>query len=133
MRCQPTQQSESDRSIVDEHSVAPRAVHLAPDYDFIVVAIDPSLGQDLDQGFDVAVEDPRHFHDIGAGANEIDLCPCSRQQGQRVDDDRLAGAGLAGEDVESGGEIDVGVFEDGEVLDVEVVEHGSGSWGRWIF
>ena len=44
---------------------------------------------------------------------------------ERTDQDRLAGAGLTGDDVEARAELDVGALDQGEVLDVESGEHDS--------
>jgi hypothetical protein len=42
---------------------------------------------------------------------------------QRVDQDRLPGARLAGEDVQAGGEDNGDVFDDREVSDPQLAEH----------
>jgi len=47
-------------------------------------------------------------HDAGVGA-------CPERQGQRVDQDRLAGAGLTGKHRETGVELDIQGGDDNEV------------------
>ncbi|MEZ4369011.1 MAG: hypothetical protein R2939_22430 [Kofleriaceae bacterium] len=85
-----------------------------------------------------AVEDPahprrevgRHLEDrldhrlVGAGARDVGRRPPAAQQVDGLDDERLAGAGLAGEDVEALAQLDGDVGQDGEVGDAEVSEHG---------
>jgi hypothetical protein len=49
----------------------------------------------------------------------------AREQSKGIDQQRLAGAGLARNDGESAGEIQFRATDDGEILDGEVYEHGA--------
>src|SRR5262245_4318419 len=61
---------------------------------------------------------------ILAGSDEIRLRPGAEDHEDRVDQDRLAGAGLTGQHVEAGLERHDDVFDDGEVTDRELSQHG---------
>ena len=72
MGCQPGEQSESDRSIVDEHSVVPRAVDLASNHDLIVIAIDPGLVEGEEDLIHLVQGDELVLHQLGhAGGGQI--------------------------------------------------------------
>ena len=58
-----------------------------------------------------------------AGANQVPASPLADQQAERADDDRLAGAGLAGQHVEAVVELDVDGIDDGEVANAEETDH----------
>ncbi len=63
---------------------------------------------------------------VGAGpalAHDARIAALAEQQRQRVDQDRLAGAGLAGEDGEAGLEFEVERVDDDEVADRERLQH----------
>ena len=52
----------------------------------------------------------------------------SEEQLERIDDEALASTGLAGDRVEAGTEHELGLLEEGEVLEAEFDEH-DGTWG----
>ena len=58
-----------------------------------------------------------------AGADEVARRAAAEQQADGLDQDRLAGAGLAGQDVEAGVELDLDRVDDREVRDAEEAEH----------
>ena len=58
-----------------------------------------------------------------AGADEVARRAAAEQQADRLDEDRLAGPGLAGQDVEAGLELDLDRVDDREMLDAEEAEH----------
>ncbi|MNT47886.1 hypothetical protein D3C72_1846360 [compost metagenome] len=67
--------------------------------------------------------------DAGAGrafAHDAGVGPLAQHQGQGVDQDRLAGAGLAGEDGEARGEIQVERIDDDEIADGQAAQHRGG-------
>ena len=68
----------------------------------------------------------------GAGPDAAARGPLAEQQREGVDEHRLAGAGLAGEHVEAGAEVERHVGDGGEVADAELGEHGQGSGGRAV-
>ena len=73
---------------------------------------------------------PRHVErhaDLGAlGAlpNGARVGAVAEREAERVDEDRLAGAGLAGHDVEAAAELDLDLVDDGVVLDADQAQHG---------
>ena len=60
----------------------------------------------------------------GAGTNAAARGPLAEEKSERVDEHGLAGAGLTGEDVEAGAEVEGDVGDGGEVADAEFGEHG---------
>ncbi len=65
--------------------------------------------------------DDRH---VLTGAHEVRRGAPAEEQPHRLDEDRFAGPGLAGEDVERGFKLDGGRFDDREILDRQVADHG---------
>ena len=57
------------------------------------------------------------------GADEVGRRAAAEEQADRFDEDRLAGAGFAGEDVEAGLELDLDGVDDREVADAEEAKH----------
>ena len=62
-----------------------------------------------------------------AGADQIGRRPGAEQQPDRLDEDRLARAGLARQDVEAGFELDVDGLDDRKVADAEEAQHVGGT------
>ena len=55
-----------------------------------------------------------------AGPDRARVGPPPEQQGEGVDDHGLAGAGLAGEHVEAGRDLEAGIIDDPEVTDAKL-------------
>jgi hypothetical protein len=64
------------------------------------------------------------------GAHEGGVGAVAQHQAERVDQDRLAGAGFAGEHREAGRELEVERIDDGEVADPQRAQHGQRSQAR---
>ncbi len=62
-----------------------------------------------------------------AGADQIGRGAGAEQQADRLDEDRLARAGLAGQDVEAGLELDLDGLDDRKVADAEEAQHVGGT------
>src|SRR5262249_47967533 len=71
----------------------------------------------------VAVELPRDEQPRRALAHQLRRPSSSREQAQRIDENGLAGAGLAGEDRQARRELDLQVLDDRKVLDREAAKH----------
>ena len=69
------------------------------------------------QLFSAAFEDRFDRRDVFAGADEVAGGAPAEQQSDRFDEDRLAGAGLAGQHVQAGVEFDLDRVNHREVLD----------------
>jgi hypothetical protein len=72
-----------------------------------------------DVGLELGVDLPR----LGALADHVAARAGAAEQRERADDDRLARPGLAGEHVESHGELERHVFEQREAADPQVRQH----------
>src|SRR5581483_3051137 len=108
---------------------APARRHVARDDQHAVLRLDAKLGQQLGQTLVLAVklEDPLHARGGRARADDLRAQPRTEQPRERVDEDRFARAGFAGDDVEARPELQPDPFDDGEVLDVELDQH---KWAR---
>src|SRR5437764_958004 len=60
---------------------------------------------------------------VGAGAQQLGRAALAEQQAERFEQQRLAGAGLAGPSAEAGAQLDADVFDEGQVLDEEFSQH----------
>src|SRR6185295_3627230 len=67
---------------------------------------------------------------LGAVAHDVRIGALADQEVDRLDEQRFAGAGLAGDDVEARAELEVGAFDQGQVAEREAFEHGSSRGGR---
>ena len=70
------------------------------------------------------MEDALDAGAVAAGAHELSAVLAAQQGVDGVDDDGLAGAGLAGEHAEVGRQRHVQPVDDGEVGDCQFSEHG---------
>ncbi len=91
-----------------------------------------SLRRDLpaDDHFAVAgVEDRLDGRDVFARPHEVARRARAKQQSDGFDEDRLAGARFARQDVQAGFELDLDFVDDREVLDAQVAQHGAPNLG----
>src|SRR5215203_1679310 len=62
-----------------------------------------------------------------AGTNQVGGSPCAKQQADRLDDDGLPCAGLAGQHVEAGLELDLDGLNHRKVADAKQAQHVGGT------
>jgi len=127
---EPLEEADRDRGVVDEGAMAAAARELAADHDLAVLHGQSRL---IEHGHHAAVGHGEHRLDgggLGVGANHIGLRPRAAHQENRVDQDGLAGAGLAREDVEAGGEGDGDVLDHREVPDPQLAQHPATMLGQ---
>ena len=79
-----------------------------------------------DQRLREPIEEGLHPGDLGAVANQADVRACAADQPERIDEQALAGAGLAGDDVETRPEGHPQPIDQGEVADGQL-EQASGA------
>ena len=96
------------RRPVDQDAASAPFDDLAPDHRGAVV-------RQLHGGF--------HHCPVGPRPHEVARCPAADEDAEGADDDRLAGAGLPGQHVEPGPELDLDLLDDGQVPDAEGVNH----------
>ena len=120
------ERADADDAAVDESAAAPVGVDQAPDHQLFadldafgleqrVDLLTADLTLKLEGGLDDGALGVRPHH-VGAG-------PAAKDQVQRVDDDRLARAGLPGQDPEAVAELQLQAVDDGKVTDDEVRQH----------
>jgi hypothetical protein len=76
-----------------------------------------------DEGRAAGFEDPFDRGALGAVPDLVGATPRAKRQAQRVDDQRLAAAGLAGEEVETGSKSDARLCDQRQVADLQLFEH----------
>ena len=75
------------------------------------------------QLFPAALEDRFDGRGVFAGADEVAGRAPAEQQADRLDENGLAGAGFAGQDVQAGVELDLDRVDDREVPDAQEAKH----------
>ena len=120
------QRSERGEVRLDGHAAATRSPKLTLEHQALVLELEPELGQPRRE----LLADPATHGELRLDARGLvtfadQLGPTSTaaQQRERVDDDRLAGPGLAGQHVHARFEFEGHVVEECEAADAQVVEH----------
>ena len=100
---------------------APLDQDLAGDHDLAVLVLDPG-GRQGGGDLEVVAGVQAAFDQRGgpAGTDRARVGPPPEQQGEGVDDHGLAGAGLPGEHVEAGRDLEAGIIDDPEVTDAKL-------------
>ena len=122
----------ADRLIVDEGARAPVGeLHAAQDEIVLgrdVIGLEQRarrmLGRDLEHGGHLAL--------LGALAHQRLVAAPAERQGKGIEQDRLAGAGLAGEHGKPFGEIDVEPVDQDDVADGKSRKHVASPWAAII-
>ena len=100
---------------------APLDQDLAGDHDLAVLVLHPG-GRQGGGDLEVVAGVQAAFDQRGgpAGTDRARVGPPPEQQGEGVDDHGLAGAGLPGEHVEAGRDLEAGIIDDPEVTDAKL-------------
>ena len=108
--------------VVDEDAALAGGEDFAAQDDVVARGVDAVVFED---GFGVGrgLEDAGDDGLVGAVADDFDGGFAAHQQGQRIDEDGFAGAGFAGEQIETGAEEGDGVIDDGVVFSAQFDEH----------
>ena len=123
-RAELAQERDRDRLVVDEGAAAAIAALDAAE-DEVALRLDAAVGEKAAGGMVGAeVEDGGDVALLGAVADERAVAAATKGEGKRIEEDRLAGAGLAGEHGQAAGEIDVEAIDEDDVTDREGDEHG---------
>ena len=110
--------------VVDEDAAFAGGENFAAENDVGAFGIDAVFFED---GFGAGrgLEDAGDDGFFRAVADHVGRGFAAHEEGQRVDEDGLAGAGFAGEEVEAGAERGDGVIDDGVVFSAQLDEHRS--------
>ena len=71
------------------------------------------------------IDGRRQLATLGAGAHHFGAGAAATEQLQRIDQHRLAGAGLAGEHRQPAAEVDFDRIDDGQIADLQMSQHAS--------
>ncbi len=123
IRSEIRQQPKGRGLIVDEDPVPAAPGDLAADQNLSVLYREPRLVEHPLPLRPGRLEDPAHRQRLRAAADHLAARPRSGEEGQRIDDDRLARARLAGKDVQPRPELDRCLGQDGQVADVDLAQH----------
>ena len=124
---QRAQQPERYDSPVHTAGVAPIQVDLPRQNYLLFAGVNTVLIQsDIDFLRDVAAkqEDALHSGPTSTGTYHANIGAAPKQKSQRIHDDRLAGPSLPGQHTEAGRQLNVELFNGGEVGDAKESEHG---------
>ena len=122
-----------DAAVIHPAGLAPvQCVHAAQDQ-FVIVKLDPRLGQDRAGGMGGGqVEHRRHFALARAAADQIGPPAPAKDKAQTIQQNRLARPRLAGQHVQAGAEAQVQTVDQQHVADVQRSQHvgasGAGAW-----
>ena len=114
-------------SAIDPGDVPPRCTDISGQDKHAILGLDPSFVEQEPQSFSLEragdIEDCLDRGSPSAVPDEIGRCPSAEYGPKRVDDDRLAGAGLTGQGVEAGSKGDPEITNNGKVSDGQFEEH----------
>ena len=113
------------RLVVDEDAALAAGRNLAAQDDLAFLGVDAVGFQHRADGGRVGVEDRGDHRLVGAMADGVAGGFVAEQQRQRVDEDGFSGAGFAGQQVETGGELHGDVVNDRVVFDSQFQQHVS--------
>jgi len=95
-----------------------------PFHQQFISGVDTFCGEEFAQGrLRGKVKQRLHGRLFGTGTNEVASPPGAEEEIDRVDDNRLAGAGLAGKDIQAGTESDMERVDDCQIFDGNVGQH----------
>ena len=118
------EQGRGDGAAADERARLSIGLDFALDEQLAVFDFEAGgVEQAADRGVVPYVEDAGDACAGFSGADHFIRCAAAEEEAQSVDDDRLAAAGFAGEEVEAGVEVHAQPLDDGVVFDDELEEH----------
>ena len=117
-----------DGRAVQRDAAAARGVELAGEQDFAAVGGDVDVGGGGDAllgGLVADFEDAADFAFVGAGSEHLGGAAQAEQHFDGADHQALAGAGRPGETVQARAQLNAGVGDDGQVVDVQFAKHAT--------
>ena len=123
------QEAEGGRRVAHESAAPAAPAPPAPDDELPVLRRVAQVLEDagnLPAGIDV--EDGLHGRRLGVRADQVGLRAGAQEQQDGVDEDGLAGARLAGQDIEAGSERDGDFFDHREALHSKLTEHSCSAY-----
>ncbi len=126
MRAELVQVRTGHRGGLDEEGAAPAGLQHPSEYDPAFVGADPARGQP-GRGLRVVPDghDAGHGGFFRSGPYDGGIGLVAQEEPESADEDGLAGTGLTAEDVQTRGELDGQLVDDGEVVDVELLKHSA--------
>ena len=124
---QALEQAHGGGRVVDEGAVPTGARELALDDELAVARPVPGLVEQRGhRAGGIDLEHRGHHRGVGSGADPVELGAGAGEEQEGVHHDGLAGAGLAGEHVETGGERHHRLFHHRQVANRQLAQHRSG-------
>ncbi len=120
--CELAEHGDGGGLVVDEDAAFAGGEDFAAEDDLVALGVDAVFFED-GLGAGSGLKDAGDDGFVGAVANDFRRGLATHQQGQRVDKNRLARAGFAGEQVEARAEDGDGVIDDGVVFSAQFDEH----------
>ena len=122
-------ESQRHRMVVDEHAVAPRPGDLTPDQELVPIHRDAGFFEQPPPVAARGFENPAQDQRVRARADRLRTRARPGKQGQRIHDQRLAGARLARDHVQARAEPELCPFDNGQVLNVQRAQHLNARYG----
>ncbi len=120
------------RLIVDEDASLAAGRDLAPQNDLRLLAVEAVVFQNFVDGLGLGFEHRRDDSLVGAVADGVAGRFVAQQQGQGVDQDGFSGAGFAGQQIETGGELHGNIVDDRVVFDSQFQQHVSSRLAKLV-
>src|SRR5208337_4524164 len=109
----------------DEHAPLAAGSYLSPQDDLLVISVNAVFFQHCIERFRVDLEHRRHRRLLGAVSHRIRRGFVAQQQRQRIYEYGFSGAGFAGQEIETGGELHGDVVNDRVVFNPQFQQHSA--------
>jgi len=128
-----TQLRQRHRAAIDPRPAAPAGIDRAAQDQPPLVGVQRLLLQPARKSVGIGqVELRGHLGALTPGAHHGRVAAATERQPQRIEQNRLAGAGLAGQRTEAGAEFELESVDDDEVTDGQAAQHGEGGTEREV-
>src|SRR4051812_28632044 len=118
------QQPDARRLVVDKGAAAPVGADEPAQYDSFALAVEPGLAQDRMRRVVAPDREFRRYRGLlSPRAHQPALRPLAERQAERIEQDRFAGAGLAGQHAEAGTQREVKAIDQYNVANIEAEQH----------
>ena len=118
------QQPDARRLVVDKGAAASVGPDQPAQYDRLAVAVEPGLAQDRMRRVVAPDREFRRYRGLlSPRPHQPALRPLAERQAQRIEQDRLAGAGLTGQHAQAGTEGEVEAVDQYNVANIEAEQH----------
>jgi len=120
--CELAQDADGCRLVIDEDATLSVGRDLAAEQNVVGLGVD-AVGFEDGSGSGCELEDAADDGFVGSVADEVGRGFAAEQEREGVDEDRLAGSGFAGEEVEAAAEPGLRPIDDGVIFGTQFQQH----------